>query len=332
MMTITLRRTLRSIRVAVCVALLSSLPATGKSTESILQGNPAPRAPSAGREATEARDPDRIVIPVRIVGDADDAARTQEREDRAEKRESDDLVAQQRAAQAAERSADASERQVVAAVWQTWLTALSSLVTVIGTIILLYTLSLTRASVRLARQSANAAIQAVRVAADTAEKELRAYLYIFPVSMILVKPNEHLIVSLSIKNHGVTPLTNGIFNYGLDICALRSDNDYRIRDELQVSTSSPIILAGNASPSPFQLISKQRITEEEFGQVERGESVVVVSGKMKYNDVFEKERMTGFSYSFSWDQISKVRDMLIKDGYVGGAGPANYNKTGNFVV
>jgi hypothetical protein len=169
----------------------------------------------------------------------------------------------------------------------------------------------------------------VKGAEKTAEQQLRAYLYIFPVSMIIFQPNEKMLVSLSTRNHGQTPLRNAYIKFGFAIAANNAENDYTVPDEMKVTARSPISLAANSEPYPLQLGSKQSVSDTDFKNVQAGTHVIIVEGVLTYEDIFKIERHTWFNYAFSWDQMVAVANMVVKNGFVGGAGPATYSKNGN---
>jgi hypothetical protein len=164
----------------------------------------------------------------------------------------------------------------------------------------------------------------------TAERQLRAYVYNFPVSMIIFKPNEFNSVSLSISNHGVTPFRNGYVRFGFVVSPNDPENDYTVADDTMTSSKAPMALAGNMKPFPLRLSDNKRLSEDDFRKVQNGTHVIVIKGAFRYLDVFDIERHTYFNYSFSWEQMVAVANMAVKDGYIGGAGPAIYNKTGNY--
>lgn len=131
---------------AACAALAFASPSSAQPPEGAGAAQPCPpvQGQSDGQADRSERPTGRFSVPVRIIENPIEAKRTEEREERAEKREADDLVAQQRAALAAERAAGAAWAQAA--------------LTFAGTVALIWTLLLTRRSVALARQSADAAV------------------------------------------------------------------------------------------------------------------------------------------------------------------------------
>jgi hypothetical protein len=69
-------------------------------------------------------------VPVRVVDEPEDAQRARDREGASDKHDSDDLKAQQKAADAADRAATAAERQIEVAWWQLGIGVVALLVTI----------------------------------------------------------------------------------------------------------------------------------------------------------------------------------------------------------
>jgi hypothetical protein len=148
------------------------------------------------------QDAGRFSVPVRIIEDPIEAERAEQRAERAEKREADDLITQQRSAAAAERGADAAESQKAATWLQTSLAA-------VGTAALLYTLWLTRRSVEAANRAARAAEVSVKLARETAVAQLRAYVFTGVVQGALPPdPIGPFSVKVELRNSGPTPAYN----------------------------------------------------------------------------------------------------------------------------
>jgi hypothetical protein len=136
-----------------------------------------------------------------------------------------------------------------------------------------------------AKDSVEAAKQAVMLSDITAERQLRSYVYIFPVSMIIFKPNEFNSVSLSISNHGVTPFRNGYVRFGFVVSPNDPENDYKVADDTMTSSKAPMALAGNMKPSPLRLSDNKRLSEDDFRKVQNGTHVIVIKGAFRYLDV-----------------------------------------------
>ncbi|WP_264713048.1 hypothetical protein [Limobrevibacterium gyesilva] len=184
-------------------------------------------------------------------------------------------------------------------------------------------------AVAAATTAAKAAVKQADVAEQTAEKQLRAYLCLSPASMIVVKPGEELTCSISITNQGATPASNGIVVFGFSVCRPLGDNDYYVPIENVIISKSPIILAANSQPYPLVLKDGTPLSGLNFMRIQSGDNIIVIAGVVRYKDIFGIERYTCFNYSYNWDQMLKVDDMIVKDGFVGAQGPATFSMCGN---
>ncbi|MFK0692656.1 hypothetical protein ACFX5Q_31520 [Mesorhizobium sp. IMUNJ 23033] len=154
-------------------------------------------------------------IPVRIIESPDDTQRTRDREAASDKHDSDDLKAQQKAADAADRAATATERQVVTAWWQVGV-GIAGIIAILVTIG--FTIRATNAAVRSANhadESARVAEKALLVSEKIANKQLRAYIDVADIKMEgdLFSPT----IFISIKNFGQTPAEGFKCRYAFDI-------------------------------------------------------------------------------------------------------------------
>ncbi len=122
------------------------LLATGSAPYAQEQGGASNAPVEEIESADSSQSSERPPFPIVMVETPDQAQHGGEREAKSDQHESDDLAAQQKAADAAERSATASEWQVIPAYWQ-------AILATIGAVGLIYSLYLTRRSLLLTQET-----------------------------------------------------------------------------------------------------------------------------------------------------------------------------------
>lgn len=142
-------------------------------------------------------------IPVRIIESPEETQRTRDREAASDNHESDDLKAQQKAADAADRAATAAERQVVTAWWQVG-------VGIVGIAALV-------ATIWLSVRSTNAAVRSANLAERVFTDIERPWVVIDINSVGAALANA---MPISIVNHGRSPAFVGIIQMD---CFAQSD-------------------------------------------------------------------------------------------------------------
>lgn len=281
--------------------ILLSAPLSAQSPEASGSTQPSPsvQGDSTGQTDNNQSAAERPPFPVRIVEDPKKAEDAERREQRAEQREADDLIAQQRAAAAAERAADAAESQRVAAWWQTALTAL-------GTLGLLYTLALTRRSVKEAGRSADAALAALQAAERTAERQLRAYIGILDISVSHVATGRSPRVAINLKNFGQTPA-----------------HRLGAKTEIEVMpTHAPVFAVGPLDDNHRQSIgpgatfnvtaeTDKALTEAQASDLNSGSANLYCFGFVEYTDAFGHTRYTRFRHEIGDAGILSRRSMPL---------------------
>ncbi|TPL82004.1 hypothetical protein FJ941_14055 [Mesorhizobium sp. B2-3-13] len=159
-----------------------------------------------GGKANDAQgNPSASSIPVRIIESPEETQRTRDREATSDKHESDDLKAQQEAAQAAGRSATAANRQVDAAWWQVG-------VGIAGIIAILVTIGFTIRATNAAVRSADLAEKAIHLDREMGEIQTRAYLAVTGGTAIFRGSMEPE-VFIKVRNGGNSPAFNVTANY-----------------------------------------------------------------------------------------------------------------------
>ncbi|WP_192365468.1 hypothetical protein [Mesorhizobium mediterraneum] len=152
-------------------------------------------------------------IPVRIIESPDETQHTRDREAASDKHESDDLQAQQKAADAADRAATAAERQVITAWWQVG-------VGIAGMAALLVTIWF---SIR----ATNAAVAANKIAQEHFVAENRPWLSLGePVFSIHSDDGSSpvVFVKVAVKNVGRSPALNVYLHVKTDPMAINFEN------------------------------------------------------------------------------------------------------------
>ncbi len=183
-----------------------------------------------------------------------------------------------------------------------------------------------------AKESADVARDAVRLAGKTAERQLRAYIYIFPVTIVTLTPRTPIMVALSMKNYGVTPTRKGRVKFGFAVMPSNAANDYTVSEADMIVSDQAIGVpsTGSGDAVPLRLADKdaKALTQEQFENIRDRRYVAVVKGTFIYEDIFGIERHTWFCYAFDWERITKYTQ-LSPDKQVLGTAGAVYCKYGN---
>lgn len=158
-----------------------------------------------------------------------------------------------------------------------------------------------RISADAARQSAVAAQESVRLASETAQMELRAYVYIDALEIRNFGTEKPLEAWLMLKNSGNTPAF-----------------DFQRMGHIAVyhfpMGRFPTVIWGNVKgflapkgevyfgPLPTQ----KALTSEEYAAVVAGTSAIYVWGNLRYTDAFKQERYVQFRSYYRGDGIPVV--------------------------
>ena len=161
----------------------------------------------------------------------------------------------------------------------------------------------------------------VQGAEKTAERQLRAYIYIHPVTLYVFTVGAHPAILLSAKNYGTTPTRNGRVRYGFAISPPNDEQDYTVPEDQMVTGKQPLGFPskGDEEAVPLRLAGKNPTTEDEFLLVSQQHHVVVLKGTFIYEDIFKIERHTRFCYAVDWEQINSVQISPDKQ-LLGGSG------------
>lgn len=273
--------------IAFGIALLAAAsafaqPETGKATEQ-------------GKVAIQQSPPDMPLPQIRImvIEDKTKAKVRELRENEADQREKDGLVAQQGMNIAAQKMADYS-------LYQTILVG-------IGTVLLLATLFLTIMANRAAFIAAKAGEQAVEVTRIASQRQLRAY--VFPaVAKIEGIENGAVNLKLGFKNSGQTPA------YAIRLRTRRmlappttTDFQFDNADIKRIADFGPGQGQTITIPvEPAHFLEHRR-------QIESGEFSFFVCGDVRYNDAFGNERTTMFRFQLFTGEGVRSRNLDVCD-------------------
>ena len=194
----------------------------------------------------------------------------------AEQREKADLKAQRD-------MAGAAAELIIVSWWQFWAGGA-------GIALLIYTLYLTR-------NATKAAIEANRIARKSAERQLRAYVFLTKASIENWAAGEQPFAHLTVVNTGQTPA------YGVEFWAavqiVTPDKvlpDFERPANLHTSRYS---LGTNIPTYKKMPISDKPMTEDIRHAIVGGDLTVFVWGEITYRDIFKKYRASPFRLKFS---------------------------------
>jgi hypothetical protein len=182
----------------------------------------------------------------------------------AENREKADLVAQQSMAVSTNKIVGLTE-------WQLYVGGL-------GLFLLIVTLWLTR-------RATNAAIEANRIARESAEQQLRAYVLINAVNFSADKNKKTLRASFTISNTGQTPAyhVHNIINIGGDYITSIPDHPNKI---------SMIDLGSGGQM--FSSVVSEEMSEDKWNAIGSRDQKIYVWGIIRYKDIFSRDRETAY--------------------------------------
>lgn len=220
-----------------------------------------------------------IPIPVQIIEDDESAEAREAREQQASNREQDDLIAQNRMADAADAMNEATQSMKNAAWWTFGAVTL-------GTALLVWTLLLTR-------QANAAAREAVTVTREIGRTQTRAYCGIdtitaVPVSHTEFKAGKLLHAEVIIKNFGQTPGHKCSGRASL-VTYSQSQGMLRKIDRMPIRSIAPLNPGAN-----FTFWVLLSIPNDSNPPDER----IVITGYWKYFDCFGCRRTSHFRYYF----------------------------------
>jgi hypothetical protein len=165
-----------------------------------------------------------------------------------------------------------------------------------------------RRSIRAAEASAAAAVKQITVAEDTAQRQLRAYVFADRSSMTLVNDKGDILsftaekdpnfnipavfvqVLTVFKNYGLTPAHEFRYFRDVDVANLqKSDDPDAVRDyEDTKDTIGPGM--------EYPITTRRCITKEEFTEVKNRVKEIFSMGQIHYTDIFGKRQSASFCH------------------------------------
>lgn len=215
-------------------------------------------------------------IPVRIIED-DEAAEARERRERVSaQREQDDLVAQQRMAEATEAMNTATESMKNAG----WL---SFGAVAIGTCLLIWTLFLTRDANKAARET-------VAITRKMGEAQTRAYLSVKSVQVRRRVP-ERPLVTLNIVNRGASPAYNVmVVFYAVGSGGPNHSQGDGPKTQGQAQLSFPLAMLGAGQEGPLEFGCVESLTVDFSKNIAPCAEVTDIECVLAYQTAFGKLR------------------------------------------
>lgn len=254
--------------------------------------------PEQGQAAEQQQQPQALPLPfpVKVVEDEAAAEARERSEAESQRREEQDLAAQQGMNLATQDMNKATQRMADLAGWQTWLIG-------IGTILLTVTLLLTLQANRAAVAGAKAAADAVRATEDIGHRQLRAYVGVHSVDPPEPDPNGKWIkAKVEFRNAGQTPALKLRVSTNIILEPPPFDeawNAQRLGSSGTLLPNGPIFqtaeLRGDSTDQ------EARLDPQDVHKLFSGDQSVAlwVCGKVTYSDIFDKEHWTTFRYIMS---------------------------------
>jgi hypothetical protein len=184
--------------------------------------------------------------------------------DRPENREEADLCVQMRLAKATEDSAALADRQIK--------------LSYLGLGALLLTLL-----------ALSVAVRALRLARDTAKRELRAYVFPIYAHIRDVRASRPTFV-IDVKNFGQTPA------YGLRMNTALQSGSHPLDKQLVPEIQSSIATAQLAPQAALfdEIALNHSLSANEIGALAEGSAAIYLFGEIEYFDIYKKKRWTTF--------------------------------------
>jgi hypothetical protein len=153
---------------------------------------------------------------------------------------------------------------------------------------------------KAAEETADATHNQTQIAADSAQRHLRAYVSVEPV---FLKYNSALSLSavFEVRNTGLTPAGGIIIRSGLQVKKLpveEMDVDAIAKD---AETPQPIVFPGQ----PFTIFEADDFTPDEMVKLRSPQYGLLACVVVEYKDVFERDRRTGLCTLAKGDEINR---------------------------
>lgn len=223
---------------------------------------------------------------VEIVEDQAEVDYRQNREQKSDKREIDDLIAQQGMNEATQAMNNATQKMADLAYWQTLLVG-------IGTVLLFVTLWFTR-------QANLAAQNAVKVTREVGEAQSRAYLSITGAHLTWDKGMDYPGLCITLKNSGQSPARNieAVVRFQF-YPAGKTASKISPSDRHAVLWHSDLS-AGDEETPPTMFLSDAAIEKDVWGQSLENMAGVHIDIVVYADDVFDKEITAYKHFTAGW--------------------------------
>lgn len=205
-----------------------------------------------------------------------------------------------RAVQAAESSAVHAERAVD-------MSYISTVLSILAFIALLVTIIQGRCALKKA-ENAN------KIASDTAEKQLRAYLSVEPQG-VTIPEKGWMAVPINIINYGATPASE-IGIAGSVAVVIGDPRDF-IPKELDALEDNVLVsetFIGPNSNRYHQVKQPDEFLQEHMNDIGESKAAIVHYGWVTYMDVFGKKHRTNFAFYHRGEELSDVASMRCRFG------------------
>jgi hypothetical protein len=236
----------------------------------VSKGTPTIEGKASNKSGDPEQTPLPLPLPVRIVEEPPESDDAKCRAAHSSSNEDQDLKAQQSMASSAESQLEATYVVIVLSAF--------------GTLFLIWTVYETRKAAKAAWRSVDIAQQAVTVASEAAEKQLRAY--VFPdkdqvLAALRLVVNEQPSGMLAIKNYGLTPA------YNLLVVRATAAGPRPIPEDMDLTIPPPaeesrqVLPPGATSYWDFNTtLGGHAITQEEFERFNSGQECFYVFGQI----------------------------------------------------
>jgi hypothetical protein len=163
----------------------------------------------------------------------------------------------------------------------------------------------------------------VEGAEDTARRQLRAYLSVHPAKLLKFTPNENMIFSFEIKNHGQTPAYS--CTHTSDIIFERHPLPEKFNFPILDSTPKSKVTVHKDIPITGNIVATKKFTQQQLVEALQapatGGKRIIIFGKIDYKDAFGGDRWTNFCFSFAgqhdwirfangseWERINTINE------------------------
>jgi hypothetical protein len=222
----------------------------------------------------------------------------------------------------AEGDLKAQEDMAKWAFWMLVATSASVAVSAAGVGLIVFTLRQNKRSMRIALSGVRRASQSVRVAQQTARRELRAYVFGHPKN-VHVSGKTLVSVTLTVRNHGSTPASNVGMKGGVNIYPYPLPNEVII-DFPEVDMTTQTLPPGAEFPAKIAVNRTATAIDEQ--RLRAGTHRLYAFAVIKYRDAFGHERTTKTCSAMDGPTFMELVDLSVQ----GIQGTANHDDAWQF--